>query len=326
MAQPDTALRQPAPDPSPPQAGEERGPPRIPPIILAVAASLFVHLAIALWLASVLILPAAKGVNMDGGGVDVAIMSDAQLTDLRTESASALASMEASGDLPDTSSMVESLIAGADLPALDREAAALISSSGGATALGLEVGAGSGLSGLGGGSARFFGVEARGNRFAYVVDASGSMRGERIERLKNELVDSINQLRPAASYIVILFNSRAVPLSGDDWAAADEAKKRETFTLLGGVTGEGGTNPLTAMEIALNLKPRPDGIYFMTDGEFAREVEQQLVTLVDRSIRAGGRRTELHCITFVSRDSEKLMRRLARVTGGTYNHIEGAPR
>ena len=63
---------------------------------------------------------------------------------------------------------------------------------------------------------------------------------------------------------------------------------------------------------------KPDAIYFMTDGEF----DQSIADIIIR--RNKERPMPVHCITFVSREGESVMRRIARETGGTYTHIERA--
>ena len=48
------------------------------------------------------------------------------------------------------------------------------------------------------GSARgsFFGIEAGGHEFVYVLDVSGSMQGRRFDRASEELLRSVEQLGP----------------------------------------------------------------------------------------------------------------------------------
>ncbi|MFI4872787.1 MAG: hypothetical protein ACIARQ_13310, partial [Phycisphaerales bacterium JB061] len=64
-----------------------------------------------------------------------------------------------------------------------------------------------------------------------------------------------------------------------------------------------------------DIRPRPDAIYFMTDGEF----DESIADIIIR--RNKERPMPVHCITFVSREGESVMRRIARETGGTYTHI-----
>lgn len=180
---------------------------------------------------------------------------------------------------------------------------------------------GSGLGGAGG-EARFFGLEARGSRFAFVVDVSGSMLPpEKIGALQAALIESIDGLLDNASFCVVLYSSGAVALLGEEWARATDEKKKAADRGIRSIQPTGGTNPLPAFDIAFSLKPAPDAIYFMTDGVFSNEVTQELPALIERKMRENEHRTPLHCITFQDDGAAKLMRRLARVTGGSYVHV-----
>ncbi len=73
--------------------------------------------------------------------------------------------------------------------------------------------------------------------------------------------------------------------------------------------------------MVFKLTPRPEAIYFMTDGLFDPALAQKLVWL-----NSGSRRIPIHCIAFVSRDSEVTMKEIAERSGGTYTYIEGPRR
>lgn len=295
------------------------------PALFGSVFSVFIHAALAFLLAVIFF----EGPGGGGAGVsperEVIISTEVDLT---------AGSMGDSGPSSAvTGAADEGLTLDASLPSADDALPSLqvgelerlggASHGGGAGGEGAGAGdAGDGL-GAGGGSARFFGVEARGSRFAYIVDTSGSMQGDRLAALQDELMRSVSELRASASFCIILFNSAPVPLTGLEWLPADEKARREAIVSIRGITAGGGTDPLPAFELVLQLKPKPDGIYFMTDGVFEAGRAEQLVALIDRVNRKGGKRTQLHCITFIERESEKLMRRLARLSGGTYTHIEG---
>lgn len=207
-----------------------------------------------------------------------------------------------------------------DVPGGD-EATSLIDSAD----LGAEVGAGDvgggdlGVGGSGGGAASFFGVEARGTRFAYIVDISGSMAiSGKIDLLRQELVRSLDALLENAEFLVVLYNSDASPLGGRDrWVEASPAGKRWARSALANVKAQGGTNPMPGFELVFSRRPRPDAIYFMTDGEFDPDIAREIMRL-NSDVRI-----PIHCITFVNRDAEELMRRIATHSGGSYNHVNG---
>lgn len=190
-------------------------------------------------------------------------------------------------------------------------------------------GTGDGGSGLGGGgsggSAKFFGIEARGKRFAYLCDVSGSMVDERIDALKRELQDSINELSPGSSFSIILFSTEARLLTGDGWLDANPTNRAKVKTLLRAVNANGGTEPLPGFSLLFSqLRPRPDAVYFMTDGAFAPGIEDKVAAQITQLSRSGPRPVPVHCITFIEKSGEKIMQLIARSTGGKYRHVPGA--
>jgi len=188
---------------------------------------------------------------------------------------------------------------------------------GAGTGTGIGVGDGSGGSGAGGTS--FFGVEARGLRFAFVIDVSGSMDGEKIEHLKREITKSIDRLGETASYVVLCFSSEVVPLNGTTkLVPATSKNKKAAIEAISALRAGGGTEPMPALSAALRNRPRPDAIYFMTDGLFDASVVDTL-----RGELRGGRNVPIHCISFVDRSSEALMRRIAQMSDGSYTHVDG---
>lgn len=184
--------------------------------------------------------------------------------------------------------------------------------------------AGIGEGGSGSGSASFFGVEATGSRFVYIVDVSGSMAvGGKMEALQRELVKSVEGLLQAADFQIITYSDGASPLEGrGSWLDADERGKRFARRAIAKLASGGSTNPGPAFELAFDMRPLPEAIYFMTDGEFHEEVAGQIAMLNSEY------RVPVHCIAFVSRGSEPLMRRIASQSGGTYTFVPapmGAP-
>ena len=176
-----------------------------------------------------------------------------------------------------------------------------------------EMGAG----GSGGGTS-FFGVEAEGSRFAYIVDTSGSMVGGKLERLKRELIGSLGELLEHMSFYVVFYASESMPIGGrTKWIDATETAQKWAAARILEVAAVGATHPAPAFEIVLDLRPRPDAIYFMTDGRFD-EADADMIKIRN----AEGRRVPIHCITFGDRAAEALMRRIARESGGSYTHIE----
>ncbi len=184
-----------------------------------------------------------------------------------------------------------------------------------------DIGDGSaiGSGGAGSGGANFFGVEAEGSRFAYIVDVSGSMAyAGKMDATKVALMKSVDGLGPSAEYLIVLYSGDSWPLGGKtDWKQATDRIKQNTRRLIARINPNGSTNPSPAFMDVFSVRPRPDAIYFMTDGEFPRQVATEVASMNQSD------EIPIHCITFVSRDAEDVMRQIAARSGGSYTHVPG---
>ncbi len=121
------------------------------------------------------------------------------------------------------------------------------------------------------GDVEFFGATARGTKFVYVLDCSGSMGGARWELTRKELFRSLDSLKPDRRFLVLLYNT-------DTWAMFNTQPK-DTFLVeataenirkvkrwVSGQLPGGSTFPKFAMASALST--RPDAIFLLSDGEF----------------------------------------------------------
>lgn len=230
---------------------------------------------------------------------DAPNVADASLTEVPTQGV-----LEGSGGL--------------DAPGVGDGLGAISDGLGGAGGGDIGDGEGLGAGGIGGG-ASFFGVEAKGTRFAYIVDISGSMRGEKIQALKMELKESIGALQNHQSFYVCFFSSDAIPL--DDrrkWIDGNQTGKRFANERIAGLDASGGTQPWPAFDLIFSMKPAPDAIYFMTDGIFDPTVADQIQVR-----NSGSKKVPIHAISFVDKSAEELMRQIAASSGGSYSHVEG---
>ena len=175
-------------------------------------------------------------------------------------------------------------------------------------------------------SASFFGVEARGSRFVYIIDTSGSMANNRLDALKIALTDSINALIEQARFAVVQYAAESRSLNGDSWWKGEPAGKSDALTSVGALSARGDTLPVPAIQIAFSFTPPPDAIYFMTDGRFSPDREKEMIASIRRLMRRTGIRPTIHTISFVDKDAERLLRRIARMTGGSYTHVPGLER
>lgn len=288
--------------------------------LFAVAASLFVHVVMLVVAAMVLRPPPVASASDGTGEVPLAVLSQSDLQDSIEMSLSDQSPTISDLSLDDLFERpeVELPSSSLDLSVLDLSSLGEI---GGAGQLDESSGSAVFQDG-GGGAASFFGLESSGNRFAYIVDVSGSMQGGRIETLKRELTRSITGLRGSSQFTVVLFSSGAMQLGPSGWRSATDRIKREVRTEITNIRASGTTVPLPAFAVVFELRPRPDAIYFMTDGEFVNP--EAVAAEIARLNQSSGRLVPIHCITFVERQSEEIMKLIARQSGGSYTHVSGA--
>ncbi|MCH2162113.1 MAG: hypothetical protein MK085_09600, partial [Phycisphaerales bacterium] len=193
---------------------------RIHLVLLGLAVSLPVHIALIIWFANLYrerpeVGPPAQIV------MDLSVLPDAELEDmLDAFDSEEMLTPEPQADAGmDDEAAAE--ILPADLPSVElvgTDGASLQSIAGGEGGTGLGSGMGAGT----GAGANFFGVEASGNRIAYIVDISGSMgQMDKMEIAMDELKRSIRALPDYASFMVFLYsNNPLVPDFQRSWLRA----------------------------------------------------------------------------------------------------------
>jgi hypothetical protein len=280
----------------------------------AAVVSLVFHLVLIV-LAALIFIPAGGGeIGREGneGVFESAVMSEAELSELE---AAAWASVEPV--VPEQQSLEQEMSdLSSDMKIADAASSAMIDLSDiGSLSGGGELTTGDGLSlgGGGGGSASFFGVEATGTRFVFVIDVSGSMHAGRMQGLRAEITRSIGSLDATAEFMVIPFSSGAWVI-GDkrEWREASESNKRWIRNQVATLAADGGTEPDKGFDIVFTLRPKPDAIYFMTDGEFPPIVAESIIARNKRF------RVPIHSICFGSDSGADEMKRISKESGGRY--------
>jgi hypothetical protein len=180
-------------------------------------------------------------------------------------------------------------------------------------------GEGGGGLGLGGGGATsFFGIGAKGTRFAYIVDVSGSMgQNRKLQMAMHELAKSVDALPDFSHFYVLLFSSSFIqPPMQKGWMPARKGTVRQFIAWLNRVDPGGGTEPRTSFFQVLSLDVRPDVIYFLTDGQFQDIVPDEINELNKR-----GKKVVINTIQFGDPSGEDVMREIARDSGGIYRFV-----
>ena len=200
-------------------------------------------------------------------------------------------------------------------------------------------------------SIKFFGAEAYGNSFVFVLDVSASMaarNGERLQRATRELIGSINQLNDQQNFSVILYSNHALPMFvNNNEAVMRQATPTNKQTAINWlryqVRPNGGTMPAGALQIAGNLNP--DAVFFLSDGEFlyrhqsplnsplnsffqnfgqARQAMQPVANMVldpETVLSEYAPKIVVHTIAFESRASGPLMEMIAKQKKGQYRFV-----
>ena len=226
------------------------------------------------------------------------------------------------------------------------------------TATELNVGSSLGTFGGGsagaGGAISFMGNQGRGNRVVFVVDVSGSMSAtsqvgnatiSRFELLKKELSKSLGQLRSGVQYQVLYFSDFAWPHDEVDsnnatamenyrwdirpgqkdaripsyrYLTANSSSINRSRKIIEESSNPGGTNWGSGLLMALRGNPKPDLIFFMTDGN-----RSDALTWVDEVTEANsrGKRTVIHTTAMMEPGAARELDELARRNGGKFTVV-----
>ncbi|MDK1031826.1 MAG: VWA domain-containing protein [Planctomycetia bacterium] len=190
---------------------------------------------------------------------------------------------------------------------------AVSGTSGGAPA-GIQGGTGTSFMGIEGGGGGGGGAK----NIIFVIDSSGSMT-DSIEYVKAELKRTIGDLISACRFHIIFFSAgKPREMRTRRLVPATVANKRAAYKFIAEI--EAGnpylantTDPSEALRRAFELKPQL--IYFLTDGEFDREI----VSMISGWNR--GSRVRINTISFIYRSGEKLLRQIARDNKGIYKFV-----
>ncbi len=294
-------------------------------LMVGLLCSISMHLLLMVLAALVLVRSGGGGAE-DGdrsGDVQLAVVTKAELEAMQS-AASLPAVPMPSIDTPVPESMESIELAELDVSSMTSALSdrALEGLGAGELTGGSELSTGS----SGSGSVSFFGAEAVGRRIAYVIDMSGSMAsGGKIEAAQTELGRSLSELRAPMEFYVAMYNNAGYPLEGfEGWTEASRPITREARRAFAHRANQlgGTTYPAHAFQMVFALRPLPDAIFFMTDGDFSdQDISTEAILSLNRP-----HEIPIHCLTLVDRSAEDRMRRIANASGGTYTHIDGVQR
>ena len=218
---------------------------------------------------------------------------------------------------------------------------------------GVGGGFGTGAGGGTGGGVSFFGLQTVAEKVVFVVDFSASMKGKRDELMRKELAKSLSALPPQVDYQVICFSGpcwfimdklnygkpsttargkygsktwKQTGKGAGDWAPVNgfpkgkylEAGTRfEVSRDVKDVPLSWGTSWDLPLKTALNMQPKPDIIYFMTDGAVGNW--QKATKEVTALNKKGAKFSEINCIALMEPKAAQGLAQLARQNRGKFN-------
>lgn len=180
-------------------------------------------------------------------------------------------------------------------------------------------------------SARFYGMEVKGRHCLFVLDCSGSMAGERIERLKGEMSGLLAGFegRPKATrFAIVLFHTDVEGcFSGRGLMPNDVESLKRAAKYVEKMKAGGGTAMMSALQfIAAKLLPcgDVDTIYLLSDGA-PTDAPPEEVLAAAKKIHEDYR-VKFHTIGIgeseglvVTQDRPpSLLDQIAKATGGAY--------
>lgn len=171
----------------------------------------------------------------------------------------------------------------------------------------------------GGEAVPFFGARAVGKKFAYVLDASGSMV-DAIDVAKAELLASLQQLQPPQEFQIVFYTLHPDPIpirGGGGLLLATEANRAIARQFIRMRQPDSGTEHLAALRLALSWKP--DVLFFLTDAEEPRLRQADL-----DKVRGWNRsQCQIHAIEFgrgADLGGDNFLKKIARQNHGSYSY------
>jgi hypothetical protein len=205
------------------------------------------------------------------------------------------------------------------------------------------------------GTVSFMGNASQARRVVFAVDASLSMqsRGKgnrkgitKFELMKEELDDSIRKLPEGTKYQILFFSAFAWPhdeidagnereWEGYRWnvrKGADNPKIpdfkyrdgtreniKESRDLLKDLKMTLGTNWGPPVLMALSIRPKPDVVFFMTDGTTGDP--KGWIEMINKANRRGGKRATIHTTAMMEPDAAEDLNDLAEENNGDFTII-----
>lgn len=172
--------------------------------------------------------------------------------------------------------------------------------------------------------AKFYGTGGNAHKIIYIVDASGSLI-DTLPFVIKELKRSIGELSDQQQFTVIFFQDNThleVPPRGWKYATSDNKHKvADWISNPDNVVPHGGTNPTSAIRVA--MKYQPELVFILSDnitGHGRYEVDRdELLKLVNDA--NPGHKIVINTIQFLYPDPLNTLADIAKQSGGIYKFV-----
>ncbi len=157
--------------------------------------------------------------------------------------------------------------------------------------------------------------------FIFVLDRSGSMKGDKIEQAKEALRFCVNNLNDGDRFNLILFNTDVEPFS--DKLVSVKQERKNALTFVDEIEGNGGTNINSALLTALDEEPdpkRPRIIVFLTDGE-ATVGTTDPTRILKNVVNANKKQSRIFVFGVGYKVNVNLLDKMAEQNGGTRQYV-----
>ncbi|RMG17327.1 MAG: VWA domain-containing protein [Planctomycetota bacterium] len=173
----------------------------------------------------------------------------------------------------------------------------------------------------------FFGSEIASDRLVFVIDTSGSMKGDRLAKCKQQLAECIDALSPRSRFTIIGFSS-SLRVWNKRLVQASPANKQKAKAFAQALQAAGNTFTLTALKNAFEVQGA-DAIVLLSDGmptETNNKGETLTTDFILDEVDAQNRFKKWRIDTFgfevtPGGSLSAFMRALAKQHGGTFTPI-----
>lgn len=173
---------------------------------------------------------------------------------------------------------------------------------------------------------RFFGSEIFSSRVLFIIDVSGSMAGQRLQMMKDQLKKAIGGLSKKSRFTILAY-SNALKTWNKNMQFASPANVEKAKSFVDGLKASGNTRTLYALQEGFKIKG-PDTIILLSDGAPTGVDNKGQIIPTDKiltDVKGTNTIKKLKIDTFGfpgDTTLEKFMKDLAKQNGGKYTPVK----